>query len=72
MRKKDLPLFGSSVPPNCAYCDHNLSPSGPTACRFGLKLPEDGKCRRYRYNPILRQPKNTPPLPEFDPEEFKL
>lgn len=74
LRKKrsGAPLFGAAVPPSCAYCDHNLSPSGPAACRFGLKLSEEGKCKRYRYNPILREPKNLPPLPEHDPEEFKL
>lgn len=71
-KKPDTPLFGSGVPQSCAYCDHNLSPSGPTACRFGLRPPENAPCRRYRYNPLLRAPKPAPPLPEFDPEDFKL
>lgn len=74
MRKKkpDTPLFGSAVPPSCDYCDNNLCPSGPAACRFGLKLSEEGKCKRYRYDPMLREPKIMPPLPEHDPDEFKL
>jgi len=71
-RKSNQPLFGSGVPISCAYCDHNLSPSGPTACRFGLKLSENGQCKRYRYNPLLRRPHAAPPLPGHDPEEFKL
>lgn len=72
LRKKDTPLFGQGIPPSCEYCDYNLSPSGPPVCRLGLKLSEEGKCRRYRYDPISREPKNLPPLPEHDPEEFKL
>lgn len=72
MRKKTSPLFGGSVPVSCVYCDYNASPAGDPVCRLGLKLPESGKCGRYRYNPLLREPKNPPPLPEHDPEEFKL
>lgn len=71
-KKSDPSLFGGSIPPSCAYCDHNLSPSCPTACRFGLKLSESGQCKRYRYNPLLRQPHAAPALPNYDPEEFKL
>lgn len=41
LSKKDTPLFGSGVAPSCEYCEHNLSPGGPPACRLGL-LPEDG------------------------------
>ncbi len=41
MSKKDTPLFGSGITPSCEYCEHNLSPGGPPACRLGL-LPEGG------------------------------
>lgn len=72
MRKKAAPLFGSSLPVSCAYCEHNLSPEGDAVCRFKLSLSPEGRCKRYRYNPMLRAPKPQPVLPEFDPEEFKL
>lgn len=72
MPKKNAPLFGASVPPNCLYCENNLVGKDPAVCRFGLEPPQKGTCKRYRYNPMLRQPKAQPPLPEFDPDEFKL
>lgn len=72
LRKKTPPLFGRDIPPDCAYCDYNASAPERPVCRLGLKRPENGKCARYRYNPLLREPKTPPPLPEHDPEEFKL
>lgn len=72
LRKKKPRLFGSGISPSCEYCAHDLSHSDPPVCRFGLELSEDGKCRRFCYDPLLRKPRTQPPLPEFDPEEFKL
>lgn len=72
LRKKKLPLFGSGIEPRCEYCAHNLCPPGPPVCRFGLDTEDAEDCRRFGYDPLLRKPKVQPPLPEFDPEEFKL
>lgn len=71
-KKKKSPLFGQSVPHDCAYCYHNGGPADHPACT--LRLPGPGEdCRSYLYNPLLRTPRPAPPLrTDFDPEDFKL
>lgn len=73
LKKKKPPLFGGSIPPDCAYCCHNGGPEGQPVCTLRLSL-EDGKCRSYLYNPLMREPKPAPELrtDSFDPEDFKL
>ena len=72
--KKNTPLFGSKIPPRCEYCFNNVGPEQQPVCKLGLKMPDSGKCPRYRYNPLLRAPRSNPSLPGagLDPEEFKL
>jgi hypothetical protein len=69
MRQK---LFGSKIEPNCEYCSHNSSTDSGAVCSLGQKIDENGKCSRFAYDPLLRTPKSTPPLREYDENDFKL
>ena len=33
---------------------------------------ENGKCKKFTYDPLLRTPKKRPPLAKFTKEDFKL
>lgn len=72
-KKKRPPLFGGEIPPDCAYCHYNALLEGEPACALHLKM-ENGRCKSYLYNPLLRQPRPAPALriENFDPEDFKL
>ena len=71
-KKKNPPLFGQSIPQDCAYCYHNGGSVEEPVCTLRLPGP-GGDCRSYLYDPLLREPRSTPPLrTNFDPEEFKL
>lgn len=73
-KKKQALPFGRSVPPDCSYCFHNGAPAGEPICTLGRKPDSGGKCPKYLYNPLLREPRPAPNFDPsgFDPEDFKL
>ncbi len=65
-------LFGNSVAPSCEYCRYSTkNESGKTGCRYGT-LSLDEPCGRYTYDPLKREPKVLPAMPEFTADDFKL
>lgn len=76
MRKKskNAPLFGANISPSCSYCRENVGAGEEPVCKLRQKMPENGKCLHYQYNPLLRTPRTSPTLPasNLDPEDFKL
>lgn len=71
-RKRKKKLFGTEIEPNCAYCRHNGG-KGAVFCTLRLQI-ENGKCKKFLYDPLLREPKSSPPLrgEKFSEEDFKL
>lgn len=65
-------LFGNNIEPRCIYC-HNCTVmlDGSYICNAKSELI-NGKCRRFKYNPLLRKPSDMPKLPKFDPKDFEL
>lgn len=41
-------------------------------CAIRQNPGEKAACRHFNYDPLKRSPKNLPPLPDFDPEDFSL
>lgn len=64
-------LFGNNIEPDCSYCDHCISDGENRIC-IKNRYIENGKCRKFKYDPLLRKPFRAPVLPKFDPEDFKL
>lgn len=72
-KAKKEKLFGNSVEPNCEYCTHNSAAEGEVPlCAIRQNPGEKAACRQFNYDPLKRSPKNLPPLPKFDPEDFSL
>lgn len=70
MKHTNRAFFGRGIQPRCAYCAHAAAEA--PGCTLGLSFPEEGACRRFRYDPLRRAPLVRPPLPKFDPDDFKL
>lgn len=67
-------LFNPEIEPCCAFCEHGrTAPDGKTVLciKKGIVLP-DGHCRKYRYDPLRREPKPRPKLPQYDKSEFEI
>ena len=58
-KKQKRALFGGDIPPDCAYCQHNSGKAGQVLCSLRGHMA-DGKCRQYRYDPLLREPRPAP------------
>ena len=86
-RKKKHPLFGGRIPPSCAYCQHNSGKNGEIICALRhnsggegqvacalRRQPEGEACKKYRYDPLLREPRVAPSLrtSQYRPEDFQL
>lgn len=72
-KKKKQTLFGGSIEPSCAYCQHNSGKNGEIIC--ALQQTAQGEaCKKYQYDPLQREPKVAPSLrtSQFRPEDFQL
>lgn len=65
-------LFNKNIDCNCEYCDNFTDVNGEYICKLNREINENGKCRKFIYNPLKRVPKRKPKLPEYDPNEFVL
>ena len=68
MKKK---LFGSHIVPSCVYCTHSKTEGSTQFCEANRTL-KNGKCKKFDYNPIMRDPKGMAPLKAFTKEDFEL
>lgn len=58
----------------CAICAHGTkaADSDLILCEKKGILQPDFKCRKFKYDPLRRQPKMMPELPVFTFDDFKL
>ncbi|MGN0551459.1 MAG: hypothetical protein ACI4I4_06415 [Acutalibacteraceae bacterium] len=65
-------LFGNNIEPNCEFCDNcEKSDENVRICKAKREI-KNGKCRRFKYNPLLRVPAQMARLPKYDPKDFEL
>ena len=64
-------LFGNDIVPACTYCSHSKKEGNTQFCN-AHKVLKNGKCRRFSYNPIMREPRGAVKLPTFDKKEFSI
>lgn len=68
-------LFRKDIQPRCAYCQYGTQVNErEVACRKqGIRRAEDS-CRRFRYDPLRRQPPRPAvmPLEQLSEEDFRL
>lgn len=52
MRNK---LFGNNIEPSCMYCERAQVQKNGAICTINKSI-ENGKCKKFRYNPTMRTP----------------
>lgn len=67
-------LLNLNIDPQCTYCEHGkISPDGEhILCKKKGIMERYAHCKKFRYDPLKREPAKKPKLPEFSPEEFEL
>ncbi len=70
-----LKLFRGKTEPQCGYCEYaEIAPDGNVAvCRkAGAIMQLHSKCRKFRYDPLKREPKRPSFSSEFSKDDFSL
>jgi len=72
-KKKEKPRFGSNIKPSCSYCAYRGKTGSPEICAAG-NVPMADSCKKYLYNPLLRDPVTTPKLKTnaYSAKDFSL
>lgn len=66
--------FNKKLPPSCSYCVHgNPSAYGNEilCLKRGITEKRD-HCRKYKYDPLKRQPEKAKIADGYSPEDFEL
>ena len=68
-------LFNRNIEPSCAYCRHGttIGATEVVCMKYGIVSP-DGFCRKFKYDPLKREPIRRAPLnvKSYSEEDFKL
>ena len=64
-------LFGKNIPVNCAYCEYSGIENDIRFCKKSKQV-KNGKCRAFKYDPLLRMPNVTVFKTDFSAKDFKL
>lgn len=68
MKKK---LFGQNISPDCAYCENAACENHIVYCQKSKRI-DHGKCRSFRYDPLMRAPKSSAIKRNYSADDFKL
>ncbi len=71
-KNKKLP-FGKNIRPSCAYCKYGVDQGEKRLCSLHKEM-KNGNCKKFSYDPLLREPHTAPTLSTdgFTSEDFKL
>lgn len=64
-------LFGANITPSCSYCANASLEQGIVFCSKNRQF-ENNKCRKFKYNPLLRVPKHTTIKTTYNENDFRL
>ena len=70
-----LKIFNKSIEPQCALCEYgSLAENGKTVlCRkVGGIMQSFSKCKKFKYDPLKREPKVISLKNDFSKEDFSL
>ena len=68
-------LLRKKIQPSCSYCVHSADAGdGVRICKKKGLVPETGSCRRFRYDPLQREPVHAkvPDFSRYDKTDFSL
>ena len=68
MRKK---LFGNNIEPDCMYCENAVFNKYDVFCKKSKGI-RNGRCRPFKYDPLMREPKSISLRGNYTAEDFRL
>lgn len=70
-----LKLFKSNVEAQCAHCEYaQITPGSNVAVckKIGGIMQLHSKCKKYKYDPLKREPKTISFSGDFSKEDFEI
>lgn len=70
-----LNIFNKNIEPQCAFCEHGtpIGDSNTVLCRkVGGVMQSFSKCKKFKYDPLKREPKVISFKGDFSKEDFSL
>ena len=70
-----LNIFNKNIEPQCAFCEHGtpIGDSNTVLCRkVGGVMHSFSKCKKFKYDPLKREPKHIKLLSDFSKEDFSI
>ncbi len=70
-----LKIFNKATEPQCAFCEHGapIGKGETVLCRkIGGVMQSFSKCKKFKYDPLKREPKVISFKGEFSKEDFSL
>lgn len=68
MKKK---LFGQNITPDCSYCENSVIENEIAFCKKSKHI-NNGKCKSFRYDPLMRIPKASVPERTYSADDFTI
>lgn len=67
-------LFDKNLPKKCEYCRHSypLGDDGDMVCEKRGMVRFDDFCRKYKYDPLKREPRRQKISDNYSAEDFVL
>lgn len=65
-------LFDDTIPARCEYCEFARRSGESLLCAKSAGEQAIKPCRRYRYDPLKRVPRQEARLPEYPLESFRI
>lgn len=68
-----LKIFNKNTEPQCALCEYGIASGESVVCRkAGGVMTPYSKCRKFKYDPLKREPKVITVSKDFSKEDFEL
>lgn len=70
-----LKIFNKTTEPQCAFCEHGspIVDGNTVLCRkIGGIMQSYSKCKKFKYDPLKREPKVISFKGDFSKEDFSL
>ena len=67
-------LFNKDISPCCKYCAYSstLAFSSDMICKYKGVTEADGFCRKYKYDPLKREPKTVKIEKNYTKSDFEI
>lgn len=66
-------LYGQNITPSCEICERSkISADNTLSCSIKGAVLQTDKCRRFKYDPLKREPRLPKELESFDNDDFSL